>query len=108
MVAKKKPLYRPDAVDVAQRLRLLAMALGKTPMQMADDSGIARNTWSQCTSESEPRLITLPQAYRLKKHGVTLDWIYSGDDSGLKVQLVRALNAVPGAKAGRILTNSQD
>lgn len=105
---KPAAIYKPKPEEVAARLRGLAQALDKSPSEMADDAGIARNAWSQFTSEKEPRVITLNNAYRLIKYGVTLDWIYRGDDSGIKLYLVRSLNAVPVPIVGRIPSNSQD
>lgn len=105
---KPQIIRRPDADVVAARLRQLMRALNKRPSEMADESGIKRNAWSQYTAEKDPRLITLDAAYRLKKWGITLDWLYGGDLSGMKVYLVEALNAVPVPIVGRIGHSTDD
>ena len=73
--------------NIAKRLLLLREAMGLSGADLCRMTGFAPNRWSQY--ESGDRRITLDAATVLcEKFGVTLDWIYRGDESGLPVRLV--------------------
>ena len=71
---------------VAKRLILTRDALNRTAAEICREIGCKPNRWSQY--ESGERRITLEIAERLcDKYGLTLDWIYRGDPSGLPQRL---------------------
>ena len=81
---KKKDSAPPQSeVDqIAVRLRLSREALGIKPAELCRITGIKPNTYSQWeAAKGRPRL---DEARLLRRHfGITLDWIYEGDPSGL-------------------------
>lgn len=65
-------------------------ALGLSQAELCRAIGIAPNRWNQF--EQGKRRITVDVARRLKKnYGVTLDYIYEGDLSGLPKRIVDEL-----------------
>lgn len=76
---------------IAERLRLLRLASG-SPSQAAfcASVGIGTTTWNNY--ERDLNRISLDEATKLvKRYGVTLDWIYYGDEKGLPLGLATAL-----------------
>lgn len=81
---------------IGRRLVALRGALGLTLTEVCKITGIAKNTWSQW--ESGKQRPQLDFAITICHHsGVTLDWLYFGDPSGLPVRLSR-LAALPAAQ----------
>jgi len=75
---------------VAHRLRSMREALGLNQADFARSIDIAANRWNQY--EKGERMITLAVATACcEAHGVTLDWIYRGDPSGLPMRLHQRL-----------------
>lgn len=79
--------------SIAKRLRATRAALDDIKQaQFADGAGIARNTYNQWEkAKGRPSLddaIKLADAY-----GLTLDWIYLGDASGLPLRIASRLAA---------------
>lgn len=71
---------------IARRLELSRRALGMTAAQLCRQSGIAPNTWSQWENGvGRPDLDGALQLTRT--FGLTLDWIYEGDISGIRHEL---------------------
>jgi transcriptional regulator with XRE-family HTH domain len=77
------------AADVARRLRLTRVALGYSDRQQNDfaaESGIAQSHYNKF--EGGSRLLTLNVAMKLcHRWGLTLDWLFRGDPSGLPYKL---------------------
>lgn len=75
------------ARDVAERLRVTRAALGyKTQASFAETAGILRTGYSPV--ENGTRLLSLQMALLLyDEFGITLDWLYRGDRSGLRASL---------------------
>lgn len=75
---------------IADRLLDGQRALGLKPSEIADMSGIKRNTYSQwVNAKGRPQL---DEAMKLcEAFGYTLDWIYFGDPQGLPYALAKAL-----------------
>lgn len=72
--------------SVGRRLEATRKALGLKAADICRAIDCQPNRWSQY--ESGERLITLPIAVKLTEHyGITLDWIYRGDPSGLPMRL---------------------
>ncbi|MCB2012191.1 MAG: helix-turn-helix transcriptional regulator [Geminicoccaceae bacterium] len=73
-------------LDVGERLAATRRALELTQEQLAEQVGVSRGAlgnWEQGTRLPDPAAML-----RLKqRHGVTLDWIYGGDPSGLPQRL---------------------
>ena len=80
---------------VATRLRATREAFGLGQNEFARRAGIASNTYNQY--EQAKNLIRLDFANQIcDTYGVTLDWIYRGDPSGLPVRIANLLhNAEP-------------
>lgn len=82
---------------IGQRLALTRQALGLQQNEFADRAGLAANTYNQFeTGKNRPSVeaaLALKDAY-----GMTLDWIYDGDMSGLRFQLGDAIKALIAAR----------
>lgn len=82
---------RPERVG--HRLKLLRLALGMSPSEMADTLGIERTYWSRF--ENGRRGITEPFAVLLvDKFGVTLDFIILGRWATLPLELAQRMRAM--------------
>lgn len=76
--------------SIAKRLVALREALGINAADLCRMTGLAPNRWSQY--EGGERRITLDAANVLcDKYGVTLDWIYRGDESGLPIRIIERM-----------------
>ncbi len=72
--------------SLAKRLEVTRLALGLRPVDVCKRIDIKENRWSQY--ESGERQITLPVAISLcDEFGLTLDWIYRANPSGLAHEL---------------------
>lgn len=81
----------PSAKTLGKRLRLTRQALGIKAVDICRAIEIEPNRWSQYESGSRP--ITMPVAIRFcEVYGITLDWIYRGDPSGLPLRLHQKLS----------------
>lgn len=83
---------------IGERLALTRRAIGLAQNDFAAGGGLAGNTYNQYESgKNRPNLdaaIKLCDAY-----GLTLDWIYLGDPSGLRYQLADAIKSLRTLKA---------
>ena len=80
----------PEAV--AQRLREFRESLGKNQAQLCRETGFSTAQWAQYETAANGRRISLEGALTLNKHyGVTLDFIFLGDRSGLPVRIAEKL-----------------
>jgi transcriptional regulator with XRE-family HTH domain len=75
---------------IAKRLEATRKAIGLSQKDFARRAGIADNTYNQYErAVSQPKI---ENAYALcDTYGLTLDWIYNGDPSGLPQRLFREL-----------------
>jgi transcriptional regulator with XRE-family HTH domain len=74
--------------EIAERLVLTQKALGLSAAEICKRTGIKNNAWSQFLNPKAKRPITRAALYRLKdEFGITFDWIYDGDPSGLPARL---------------------
>jgi DNA-binding XRE family transcriptional regulator len=82
---------RSSLPEIAKRLELTRTVLQLSQSEFADRAGIARNTYNQWEkAKGRPQLdgaMALCEA-----HGLTLDWIYFGEKSGLSYALAQKLN----------------
>ena len=83
----------PDKMSIeaiAHRLRATRAALGLEQAPFCRRAGIAPNTYNQFErAKGRP---SLDMALKLcDAYGLTLDWIYRGDPSGLPYELARSL-----------------
>ena len=77
--------------SIAKRLLSLREVVAPSAADLCRRTGLAPNRWSQY--ESGERRITLDAANTLcDKYGVTLDWIYRGDESGLPGRLIERIS----------------
>jgi transcriptional regulator with XRE-family HTH domain len=75
---------------IGERLHNLRTALDMNQARVAESLGITQSAWSQY--ESGTRKITIEVAGVLAvRFGVTFDWIYRGDPSGLPMGLATLL-----------------
>ena len=75
---------------IAHRLMMTRLAYKLNQKQFCERAGIKTNTYNQY--EKAKQRISLDFAIQLcEAYGLTLDWIYRGDPSGLKLQLARDL-----------------
>lgn len=78
--------------DVANRLLAFQAAMGLRPVDICDATGIGRTAWSQYTDPDDKRRITVNAVYKLKDaYGLTLEYVYDGDQSRLPQDIVLAL-----------------
>lgn len=83
-------LYPTSKEAVGLRLQLTRGALKLESGVFASAAGIAKNTYSQY--ESGIRLPKLDFALKLcERFGLTLDWVYRGDPSGLQYALANEI-----------------
>lgn len=88
-----------NSIEIGARLKALRLALGMSQVEFYTLAGIAQNAYSQY--ESGERLLTLPQAIKIReKFGVTLDWLFQGDVSGMPHALAAKILAAPLNQAG--------
>lgn len=94
-------MYDPDdsgdiAADVGRRLRLTREALGYSKRQQNDfaaESGLSQSHYNKF--DTGERQLTLPVALKLcHRWGLTLDWLYRGDPSGLPYALHNKIKAL--------------
>lgn len=78
--------------DIANRLEMTREALDLTAAELCRRTGIKPNQWSQFINPAKKRRITLAAAYRLRdEFGLTLDWVYDGDPSGLPNRIIQKI-----------------
>jgi DNA-binding XRE family transcriptional regulator len=83
---------------IAERLRKIREALGMNQAEFARRAGMSRNAYNAYEKARERP--ALDQALRLcDTYKLTLDWIYRGDDSGLRADLADAIRAITKARA---------
>jgi DNA-binding XRE family transcriptional regulator len=76
--------------EVGQRLRLVRRALGPNAATLAAEFGVKGPRWSQW--ENGRHLADVRTMVRLcRRYGVTLDYLYIGDESGLPRRLFDAI-----------------
>lgn len=79
--------------QVSHRLRITRLALGKTAIELCREIDATDKAWSGW--ENGRRLFDVLAAIRLKKrHGITLDWIYGGDSSGLPARIAKLVREI--------------
>lgn len=75
---------------IGERLEKLRDAVDMNTTKIAETLDITHSAWSQY--ENGTRRISLEVAGKLvERFGVTLDWIYRGDPSGLPMRLAQLL-----------------
>lgn len=78
-----------EANDIARRLRLTRRALGFDDRQQklfGEEAGLEQSSYNKF--ETGDRKLTLQAAMKLcHRYGLTLDWLYRGDPSGLPYKL---------------------
>lgn len=76
--------------DVGRRLALARRAFGINQQEFGAGGGMSQPQYNQ--AETGKRLLTLPYALTLCRiYGLTLDWIYRGDPSGLQHRLAEKI-----------------
>jgi len=82
------------AIDIARRLQVTRRALEyNTQAEFAAAAGIGRTNYTQ--AESGSRVLSLNMALQLyDAFGITLDWLYRGDRSGLRAKLRDNIRAI--------------
>ena len=81
---------------IGRRLELTRRAIGLTQLDFARRAGLASNSYNQYENGVNRPQIDAALAI-VDAYGITLDWIYLGDPSGLRYELgeaIRALRAV--------------
>jgi transcriptional regulator with XRE-family HTH domain len=83
------------AVDVARRLRKARIALGyEDKDEFGEYAGLSQSLYNRF--ENGRRVITLQAAMKLyKRYGLSLDWIYMGDPSGIDPRLWKRIRELP-------------
>jgi transcriptional regulator with XRE-family HTH domain len=82
--------------DVGRRLRLTRTALNLDQQEFGTRAGMSQPQYNQY--ENGKRLLTLPSALLIcSEYGLTLDWIYRGDPSGLPYRIATAIRVAPPA-----------
>lgn len=76
------------------RLRLARLAVAPSGKALADQLNVSPQRWSHWEVERHPPAF---DAMLMLKHwhGVSLDWIYAGDPSGLRGSLIQRMLSVP-------------
>lgn len=72
--------------EIGMRLQLTRQAFGMNQTEFADGAGISQHAYNQY--ERGHRRPNIDAAIALRdQYGITLDWIYCGDPSGLPYKL---------------------
>jgi transcriptional regulator with XRE-family HTH domain len=88
---KNAPMTR-SLPEVCRRLVATQQALGISPAELSERSDIPPNQWTQFTNPKYKRRITLVAAFKLKDtFGITLEWIFDGDNSRLPHEIANKL-----------------
>lgn len=75
---------------IAKRLRATREALGLSQIQLAKRADISPTAWNNY--EQAIKRISIDNGLKLcRSTGVTLDWIYRGDKSGLPGRIIERL-----------------
>jgi len=92
-MSKERRTEGRDKAAIAARLILTREVLGFEQSEFAEGAGLARSTYNQYeTAKNFPRL---KEAHKIcDQYGLTLDWIYRGDQSGLSYKLADAIKKV--------------
>jgi DNA-binding XRE family transcriptional regulator len=90
--AKGKDFIRSMA-EIGRRLELGRNAIGLDQSKYSRMAGVSQNTYNQYErGKSRP---SLNHAFMLcDTHGLTLDWVYNGDASGLPPDLQAAIRTL--------------
>lgn len=92
----KSAINLKSVAAVAARLKASRLALGLNQTEFCKGAGIATNTYNQVeTGRGRPSLETAMAI--CDAFGLTLDWIYRGDPSGLPYKIARI--AVEGSQS---------
>ena len=84
--------------DIAMRLRHAREALGVNQREFARRVNLKPNRYSQY--ETGARALTIDAAHRIcDEYGVTLDWLYRGDRSGLPHHLALDIAQIEACEA---------
>jgi transcriptional regulator with XRE-family HTH domain len=78
--------------DIAARMRKLRTLYGPTLTEFCATYRFSLPQWSNYEAGFQPSLAAAKQL-RAQIHGLTLDWIYYGEESGLSVMMARTLRA---------------
>lgn len=82
--------WMPAPVDVANRLKIFRESLGVSQAELCRQTGFSSAQWAQY--ETAKRRISLEAALLLNRtYGVTLDYIFLGDRSGLPMRIASKL-----------------
>lgn len=85
------------AKAIGARLLLTRQALGLAQNDFAKRAGIAVNTYNQY--EMGKNVPNLRSGHALcDAYSITLDWLYRGDNSGLRLELADAIKALRAAR----------
>jgi transcriptional regulator with XRE-family HTH domain len=91
-VSNRKRIQEHAVPQIAQRLRLLRMALAPSQAEFCRLMGFPVMTWN--TYETGKGRISIDSAIKLvQRFGVTLDWIYLGNVALMPNYLVDAIAA---------------
>jgi len=87
----RKVIQATPHADIGARLKAARLSLGHDHLgDYAENAGIKPNAYSQ--NETGVKRIEVDAALSLKrKYGVTLDWIYAGDESSLPYKFVNGM-----------------
>jgi transcriptional regulator with XRE-family HTH domain len=88
------PSFTDLAAGWGSRLRLAREAIAPTAKALADAVNISPQRWSHWELERHPPSFDAMLALK-HWHGLSLDWIYAGDPSGLRGGLIQRMLAVP-------------
>ena len=86
--------------EIARRLRLLRMAVADSITDLSTRTGITRSAWSNY--ENGLSRIGVDAAMKLcDTYGISLDWVYRGQDAMLPHGLVRRMQELAATDEGR-------
>jgi transcriptional regulator with XRE-family HTH domain len=87
-----------NPIDIGRRLRATREAFGLNGTEFAARSTLKQNAYSQY--ETGARLLTVTASMKLcATYGLTMDWLYRGDLSGLPHSLAIKLVSVEAQRA---------
>lgn len=86
----KTPAYSDIAAGYGARLLAARKAVAPSAAALAREVGVTKGRWSHWENERYPPDIHVLLALKMR-HGISLDWIFAGDPSGLRLDLAQRI-----------------
>lgn len=97
LAAEAMPSFTDLVAGWGSRLRLARAVVAPSAKALAEQCGVSPQRWSHWERERHPPAFAAMLVLK-HRHGVSLDWIYAGDPSGMRGWLIQQMLGVPANK----------